>query len=186
MGLHKIPAGILKELEKFKRKFFWGEISEVGTTTRKLHSIRWEIINRPKNKGGLGVHVLAWKNTTLLARWWWKARTKRGKLWNRLLLNKYGENFFKGTNIKRASPIVQSISQVQKKNKLKIFEATDFMWQLGNGDSIRFWEDTWREQGPIAINYSQMTLCTLQKQRYYNKRWQSIAENSTLHWRRPL
>lgn len=53
MGIHKVPVGITKEIELQERKFLWGEISPNNTHRRKLHTIRWEIITRPKNKGGL-------------------------------------------------------------------------------------------------------------------------------------
>lgn len=54
LGMFKIPVGVAKELEKVKRNFFWGSGVTGNVTTRKLHTIKWEIITRPKRKGAWG------------------------------------------------------------------------------------------------------------------------------------
>lgn len=134
LSLNKLPAGVLKEIEKIKRRFLWGEFKGNNSwTTRKLHTIRWEIICKPKTKGGLGVQVLAWKNVALLAKWWWKARIDRSKLWHRVLTCKYGDKFFsdpKGGG-KFISPMVRHISACKEFDKIKVFDSKDLYWTLG-------------------------------------------------------
>lgn len=41
--LHRIPSGILSILDKKRRKFFWGELSDKNAPSqRKLHLINWK------------------------------------------------------------------------------------------------------------------------------------------------
>lgn len=54
---------MIKAIEKMKRDFLW----EPGKT-RKDHLIKWEIVCRPVDRGGLGVRNLALRNETLLAK----------------------------------------------------------------------------------------------------------------------
>ena len=34
--------------------------------------VSWEVIEKPKNEGGLGVGNLVVKNLALLFKWWWR------------------------------------------------------------------------------------------------------------------
>lgn len=45
-----IPRGVLRDLEKISRDFFWNQNSE----GRKLHMISWDVIKSEKECGGLG------------------------------------------------------------------------------------------------------------------------------------
>lgn len=138
-----------------KRKFFWGDGDSDNGKKRKLHTIKWEIITTPKHRGGLGVQVLAWKNAALLAKWWWRARTEKTKLWCRLLTTKYGETFLTNPRIKhnKVSPMMHGISEIKQHQALKLLEAHDFDWKLGNGEDIRFWIDAWEGHTVLAEKY---------------------------------
>jgi hypothetical protein len=41
---------------------------------KKYHLVKWNIITKPKNKEGLGVHDLRKMNISLLCKWWWKLK----------------------------------------------------------------------------------------------------------------
>lgn len=45
MQLIKLPVGLLDELDRLSRKFFWGEEED----QRKIHPISWEIICKAKD-----------------------------------------------------------------------------------------------------------------------------------------
>jgi hypothetical protein len=49
------------------------------------------VIDRPKEKGGVGVKNLEKMNTSLLLKWWWKLENKDG-LWQKLVRAKYLRN----------------------------------------------------------------------------------------------
>lgn len=67
MSLFKIPK-IVQQIIKIQREFFWN-----GTGSRKgLPLIKWEIIQKPKKMGVLGVDDIIVKNAALLFKWWWR------------------------------------------------------------------------------------------------------------------
>jgi len=40
--------------------------------------VRWEILQRPKAKGGLGIDDLMVKNAAMLFKWWWRYGCEEG------------------------------------------------------------------------------------------------------------
>jgi hypothetical protein len=55
---------------------------------KKYRLIKWNIICRLKNQGGLGIEVLDIKNRCLLYKWLYKLLLVEG-VWHELLTNKY-------------------------------------------------------------------------------------------------
>ncbi|XP_074283833.1 uncharacterized protein LOC141608370 [Silene latifolia] len=62
MSLFKIPKGVLNKIISLQRSFYWGK----GNEKKGIPLISWEIIQRPKDLGGLGVGDLQIKNASLL------------------------------------------------------------------------------------------------------------------------
>jgi hypothetical protein len=105
------------------------------------------------------VEVLEIKNKCLLSKWLFKLLTEQG-VWQELLQNKYLHS--------------KSLSQVKAKSsdspfwkglmKVKddFFERGSF--NVGNGESIRFWEDTWLGDTPLAHQYSSLYNIVQRKQ----------------------
>jgi len=42
--------------------------------------VKWEIVQKPKDKGGLGVVDFLLKNAALLFKWWWRYAYEEGFL----------------------------------------------------------------------------------------------------------
>jgi hypothetical protein len=84
MSFFAIPKGILKKLNYFRSRFFW----QGDESKRKYRLARWNILCQPKDQGGLGIHDLSIKNTTLLSKWLFKLLTS-DDIWQQLLRNKY-------------------------------------------------------------------------------------------------
>lgn len=58
----KIPPGILKQLQRIQRQCFWRKNKQESAPSLAA----WDLICRPKKKGGLGILNLAVHNDALL------------------------------------------------------------------------------------------------------------------------
>lgn len=84
MSMYLLPKTVIKKLDKSRRTFFW----QGGHTKTKYHLVKWDIICKPKNKGGLGIKDLRKLNLSLLCKWWWKLENEQG-IWQDLVNKKY-------------------------------------------------------------------------------------------------
>lgn len=84
-NLYKIPATVLGQLEQARRNFLWGSKTANGLQKGRIHLLKWDKVCQSKKVGGLGLTSLKLKNTSLLAKWWWRSYSERDRLWNRLL-----------------------------------------------------------------------------------------------------
>jgi hypothetical protein len=64
--------------------FFWQGDNE----KKKYRLTKWSVVCCPKDQGGLGIHDLSVKNTTLLGKWLFKLLTEDGT-WQTILKRKY-------------------------------------------------------------------------------------------------
>lgn len=158
--LYRLPKGTVAEIEKVKRRFLWRVMGETDKIQIKLHLVNWQTICKSKIAGGLGVTQLDKKNSTMLAKWWWKAKTESNKLWFKTLKAKYGDQFLTEPKIARndISPIMQSISQSQSGNHLKLYERKDYSWILGDGATILFWKDHWYGDQSLDLKFNRLYL----------------------------
>jgi hypothetical protein len=53
MSMYFLPKTVVAELDKQRHMFFWQ-----GGTKRKYHLVKWEVVCKSKNKGGLGSRIL--------------------------------------------------------------------------------------------------------------------------------
>ncbi|KAL6316817.1 hypothetical protein AAG906_021117 [Vitis piasezkii] len=95
----------------------------------KNHLIRWEVVSRPKELGGLGFGKTSMRNIALLGKWLWRFPRERSGLWHKVIASIYGThpNGWDANMVVRWShrffPFVRLV--------------------VGNGERIRFWEDLW-------------------------------------------
>ncbi|KAK5802316.1 hypothetical protein PVK06_029904 [Gossypium arboreum] len=76
MSLFHASVTIIKRIDKIKRNFLWGNTDG----KRKIERIRWDIVCKPKVKGGVGVANLGVKNKALLAKWSWRFANEKEAL----------------------------------------------------------------------------------------------------------
>jgi hypothetical protein len=79
-----LPKGVLNRLDFFRSRFFWQGDSE----NIKYRLAKWSVAYSPKDQGGLGIHDLEVKNTTLLGKWLFRLLTEDG-IWQTILYQKY-------------------------------------------------------------------------------------------------
>uniref|UniRef100_A0ACD5V5Y4 Uncharacterized protein n=1 Tax=Avena sativa TaxID=4498 RepID=A0ACD5V5Y4_AVESA len=85
MGVYKLPLVLCDDLTKIIRDFWWG--GENGK--RKMHSVAWDIMLKPKIKGGMGFKDMRMFNQALLARQAWRLIHNPESLCAQVLRAKY-------------------------------------------------------------------------------------------------
>lgn len=81
-SLFLMPKTVMNQIEKIRKRFFWGVNLVNDKETSKLHLLSWEKICKLKEAGGLGISSLKARNSALLFKWWWRCSEDRGKFWN--------------------------------------------------------------------------------------------------------
>nr|GEV84782.1 putative ribonuclease H protein At1g65750 family [Tanacetum cinerariifolium] len=105
------------------RNFLWGGESSKS----KISLIKWEVVCKPKELGGLGVVPLRIKNLSLLAKWWSKLNSNKESLWKTILQNSY------------CSILKKLIT-----------------YKCGDGKLISFWNDSWMGNFMLRNKYPQL------------------------------
>ena len=91
-----MPKKVALEINKIQRRFLWSSKHNSKTTAL----VKWEIVQKPKKEGGLGVGDLVIKNAALLFKWWWRFACEEGAAWRSVILSIYeDENVMLPTNV---------------------------------------------------------------------------------------
>jgi hypothetical protein len=170
MGIFKLPFGLLDELTKLMRDFWWGE--ENGK--RKTHWISWDSMMRPKDQGGIGFKDMRLFNQALLAKQAWRLLQQPDTLCAQVLKAKYypqgllTDTVFSGN----ASPTWRGIEyglELVKKGMI---------WRIGNGASVRAWRAPWIPRESFLKPITRQGRCRL--------RWVSDFLNPDGSWNEQL
>ncbi|GKC45794.1 hypothetical protein Tco_1063516 [Tanacetum coccineum] len=131
---------VVKSLESLRVAFFWGGHED----TKKLACVKWSNIPASLDKGGLGVGSLKAFNKVLLLKWRWRLFQNPNALWVHVVKAIHGDEAsvdLRGcqTNGVWAS-IVGTINHLHSSG---IVPLNSIRFKVGDGSSIRFWNDTW-------------------------------------------
>jgi hypothetical protein len=135
MGVFKFPTGLIGELERIVRDFWWGD--EVNK--RKMHWLSWDKVTRPKSYGGTGFRDLQMFNPALLGRQAWRLIHSPDNLCARLLKARYypSAHLLYTAFIQNQSQTWQGIVHGFELLKDRI------IWRIGTGSSVKFFRDNW-------------------------------------------
>jgi hypothetical protein len=144
LSFFQLPKGILHKLDYFRSRFFWQGDNE----KKKYRLAKWNVVCRPKDQGGLGIHDLEVKNTALLSKWLARLLTEDG-VWQTLLRRKY-------VGSKAISQVVWNPGDSHFWAGLMTVKKHFFphgSFSIKDGSEIRFWEDIWLGTTPLRNQY---------------------------------
>ncbi|OMO58103.1 hypothetical protein CCACVL1_25585 [Corchorus capsularis] len=118
------------------------------TMIKKMHLVEWNVVCKPKEKGGLGIVDLHVRNRALLNKWLWRFADDRQALSRQLIVDKYGldsrDLFPKIDCPSRYSKLWLGILKPLIGNDS--FASTlksGIQLCFGDGNNIKFWTDVW-------------------------------------------
>ena len=85
LSLFTIPTYVANKIEKLHRDFLWGD--------SKYHLVGWDKVCVPIANGGLGIRKIITFNKALLGKWLWWFGKEEDRLWRRVVVSKYGEEW---------------------------------------------------------------------------------------------
>lgn len=104
--------------------------------------INWEVVCTPKHCGGMGAPNLEIQNISVVLRWWWKTQTESTSLWTTTIIK------LRGIGIHEDGPKIWTVNGSFFWNSLiKLMPLFNWStrWEVGNGNSVSFWYDTWHD-----------------------------------------
>ncbi|KAI5324876.1 hypothetical protein L3X38_033949 [Prunus dulcis] len=135
MSNFKLPISITKKLQSMISKLWWGRIGD----NRGIHWLKWHVLCRSKEEGGLGFRDFTIFNQALLARMAWRILTQPHALVSQVLEAKYFPNrsFLHSDFGSSPSYIWQSILWGSDLLQQGI------RWRVGDGRDIFVYFDKW-------------------------------------------
>lgn len=131
LSIYSWPISLIKDIERWMRNFLWnGDINQ-----KKLVTVAWHKVCKPTKEGGLGIRSLSNINEAGNLKLCWEI-VQSDMPW---------ASFIRSRVIRNKKAIVHHISSSiwsSAKHKLPTI-LSNSSWQLGNGESINFWCDSW-------------------------------------------
>ncbi|CAK8536188.1 unnamed protein product [Lathyrus sativus] len=86
LSLFKALSKVIHKLVLIQMKFLWADSKD----KKGISWVSWSKVCRPKVEGGLGNKNLGRFNNAQLPKWIWRFVTEKGKLWEGILVSRYG------------------------------------------------------------------------------------------------
>lgn len=149
---------------KLQRQFFWGD----SVDKKKMHLVKWDVISKKKENGGLAVKNLRLHNLSLIAKWWRRFSKEKNSLWVKVIRGKYNldqgcwfphlpasgqvTNIWKGIcSITNTSSCISALIQ------------EGFRVKIGSGQETLFWDHVWFGDRAIKEMYPRLYLISSKK-----------------------
>lgn len=132
---YKAPKLTCAQLNSVISNFWW----ENGDNGWKIHCGAWPKLTDQKDLGGMGFKDFGPFNNALLSRQFWRLIQNPDSLLARVLKGLYFPSISCLEVGNGATPSWIWNSLLEDRNLL----GKGLIWSVGNGESIRFWEDKW-------------------------------------------
>jgi hypothetical protein len=131
----RLPRGAIENIDRVRKQCLWR-----GNTDKKKggNLVAWDVAQKPKEKGGLGVINLRLQNDALLLKQLHKFYNKEDIPWVNLIWFKYYQHAVPHTAREKGSFWWKDIWRLNT-----IYRSVSHCI-IGDGSSICFWEDKWR------------------------------------------
>ena len=135
MTCFKLPVSLCKRIQAAVTRFWWDD--SVGQ--QKMAWTSWEKMTKPKAIGGLGFRDFQAWNDAFLGKLAWRLHNNPDLLLSKVLFGKYchSESFMEVTQKSASSHGWRGV--LIGRDLLK----ENMGWVVGNGSSIRIWDDAW-------------------------------------------
>jgi len=143
-----MPKRVAKEIIRLQRRFLWSGSSE----KRFSALVKWDIVQRPKKQGGLGVGDLLIRNAALLFKWWWRFACEEGAMWKRVVHSIHEEDqVLLPMNIDSSLPgpwkDIKRAALANSPTAKAFFD--NLAVKVGNGSRVKFWLAVWAHEKPL-------------------------------------
>ncbi|KAL8496805.1 hypothetical protein ACS0TY_020472 [Phlomoides rotata] len=139
MTCFKIPKGILEKIESAIARFLWGQKGE----EKRVHWLRWDVLCKPKKKGGFGLRNLGNFNSALLAKQGWRLIQDDQSLLAQVLKARY---FPRGNFLTTKRGYGSSYTWKSILEGRRVLEK-GLVWVIGDGKSVGILGDPWIYDG---------------------------------------
>ena len=177
MSIFRMPKVVVRRIEKVQRDFLWGG----GNMERKVHLVKWEVVCTDKDKGRLGLRMLALLNKALLGKWIWRYACDKDKLWRQVIKVKYGQEGLDWRPKKANGATGVGVwKEIWKES-----DCWDNMtFRVGKGNMISFWTDVWCSESSLSQCFPHLFGMAAQRNSTVEEMWDqnSGQGNWNLHF----
>jgi hypothetical protein len=145
LSVIKFPKWAIENINSHMANFLWHD--QEGK--HKYHLANFQSLAQRKEYGGWGITDLDRLNMCLLASWINRYQLSENVIWKQIIDHKYNTsypNIFCCSEV-GASPFLRGVLWASKAAELGV------CWRIGNGQSVRFWEDHWFGHCSLAIQF---------------------------------
>ncbi|GJW52734.1 hypothetical protein Tco_0096819 [Tanacetum coccineum] len=106
-----------------------------------LEMIAWYKVLLSSEFGGLNIGCLKAFNWSLLAKWWWRFKTKKNSLWKKVVCSFHGSdgNFGVASDVGSPGAWGKIVSIWNELEKIDISFLSSFHKKIGSSHDTRFW-----------------------------------------------